>query len=545
MLKYQEILNNNGDNVFYTTYSPLANTFTIYIEGIFQPPDKYAIDGNKITILDTDLIPSSYNVTTVYNYESFNTPQAAAITSTGNIVISVSSTIVTGGDVFETKYMLADVNNIPVAIELNKISLSTPDIDFMTPYTDLVIDNVTIVDNISSYGNVGVAVNIYDSLTPCASALSNYALKVFKLTKQNNTTPTIQFKTPTIVGNTVETGNYLVAKINNEAWGIKVHNYSTVFPFNNAVVQADVNVTTSIDINPTQFDAPRDAGSTNLNSKIKTYSDLIKRVKMHLGWPIVQLEICDEQIVEHIDTALEWYTKYAGYTEEFLAFDSGNYICGYGLEVDKIFSQLYCMSHCEPRMGNKRADGTPTQKQFIDFDLDSYRKVVDVWSFDEADGQQSDYLFSLEYVFAQQTYFSYVLGNYGFDLVTWHILKDWIDTREKMFAIKRRVYFDDRKQVLKLIPEPGDARFIGILGCYVEKPIKDLISERWIYQYTSALSKITIGNIRGKFTSVSMFGGGTVNYNDLLSQGLEEKKKLEEELLNQHGEVAPIKFFVG
>jgi hypothetical protein len=42
-----------------------------------------------------------------------------------------------------------------------------------------------------------------------------------------------------------------------------------------------------------------------------------------------------------------------------------------------------------------------------------------------------------------------------------------------------------------------------------------------------------------------MFGGGTLNFNDLLSQGLKEKDELEKELMNGYGEVCPARFFVG
>ena len=151
----------------------------------------------------------------------------------------------------------------------------------------------------------------------------------------------------------------------------------------------------------------------------------------------------------------------------------------------------------------------------------------------------------MEYIFAQQTYFSYVLGNYGFDLVSWHILKDWIDTRERMFALKRRYYFNDRTQCLKLTPEPiTGQRFVGIIGAYVEKPIKDLIMERWIYKYALALTKIQVGNVRGKFGAVQLFGGGTVSI-EIGAQGLAEQEKLEAELMDGFGEVSQIKFFIG
>ena len=67
-----------------------------------------------------------------------------------------------------------------------------------------------------------------------------------------------------------------------------------------------------------------------------------------------------------------------------------------------------------------------------------YRKVVDVTDFEEGSTTGINTLFTLEQTLAQQTYFSYAMGNYGFDLVSWYTLKEWIDTREKMLAIRSR-----------------------------------------------------------------------------------------------------------
>ena len=470
-------------------------------------------------------------------------------THKGKEKITIKSTVVTGATSVG-RFLICNINGRDVGLPVYQFSYSTPEVDMLLPYTELIIKNASFAPAATSYG-VGLGISFYDTICPHSTAASSVAIPMYKLPQTGTTASTLQATNATIVGSLTSRGQYMVIDVDGAAWGVPIYDFSTLYPFNSAIPTgrlSAVDVTTFFEVNPTLYDAPRDAGSTNLNSKIKTYQDLIKRIKMQFGWPIIQIELCDEHIVENIDTAIEWYTKYAGYTEEILAFDSINYQCGYGIRLDRMLTTLYCMSQCNPNLNRKQQLDTELQKSVYDFDLDSYRKVVDVWSFDEANQGSSDYLFSMEYIFAQQTYFSYVLGNYGFDLVTWHILKDWIDTREKMFALKRRYYFDDRNQLLKLYPEPTPAdreRFIGVIGCYVEKPIKDLIMERWIYQYASALSKITIGNIRGKFTSVSMFGGGTINYNDLLSQGLEEKKQLEEEIMWKHGEVPSIKFFVG
>ena len=46
------------------------------------------------------------------------------------------------------------------------------------------------------------------------------------------------------------------------------------------------------------------------------------------------------------------------------------------------------------------------------------------------------------------------------------------------------------------------------------------------------------------FSGVILFGGGQVNPTDLMTQGLEEKTKLEEELMNGYGEAEPPVFFI-
>ena len=65
--------------------------------------------------------------------------------------------------------------------------------------------------------------------------------------------------------------------------------------------------------------------STNLNSKIETYDRLGDRIKRSLGYPLVSLEIHTDQLRENIQIAVEYFTKYAGFTQEYLIFDSNMY----------------------------------------------------------------------------------------------------------------------------------------------------------------------------------------------------------------------------
>ena len=177
------------------------------------------------------------------------------------------------------------------------------------------------------------------------------------------------------------------------------------------------------------------------------------------------------------------------------------------------------------------------------------RKVMDVHSYDESTSSSLNTLFTIEQTLAQQTYFSYAMGNYGFDLISWYILKQWLETREKMLSTKRYFKFNERTQHLLMIPEPKTSeKFYGVLTCYVEKHIHHVIKEPWVYQYALALTKITLGRVRGKFGSAQLFGGTALD-TSILQEGLEEKKELETKMFEGasagFGDSAPPMFFVG
>lgn len=283
-------------------------------------------------------------------------------------------------------------------------------------------------------------------------------------------------------------------------------------------------------------------GSTTFNSKIKSYDLLAQRIRRSLGEPLVQIEISSEQIYELIDISIEWFTKFAGVTEEYLVFRNDLYQRGVGLRIDRLFN-------ITPNMYNSMTtttSGMPTLSADYDYDLDDYRKVVDVFSFEEGSNNGVNTLFTIEHTIAQQAYFGHLLGNVGYDLVTWHTLKTWLDTREKMLALRPYIRFYPEDQILRLIPEPAQNNiYYGLIGCKVQKPIKQLVDQLWVYRYTLAQTKIAIGHIRGKYSGTNLFGGQTVNASDMLRQGEKEKDELEKELMSDMVDRDPVRFFIG
>lgn len=291
--------------------------------------------------------------------------------------------------------------------------------------------------------------------------------------------------------------------------------------------------------------------STNLNSRIDTFGKLAERIAMALGYPQVNIESHQNQVLDNIAISIEMFTKFSGYTEEYLVFKSDLYTPGQGIRISELFSQTPEMSEpYEQKVPYQDTTAIASVSGGYDYALHDHRRVLDVFSFEEGSTTGVNTLFTLEQTLAQQTYFSYAMGKYGFDLVSWYTMKNWLDVRSTLLSQKHYFKFDERRQRLHLTPEPGKgtrAKFWGLIGAYVEKPIRDLIKEPWVYQYSLALTKITIGRIRGKYAGTALFGGGTLNV-DLLAEGLAEKEKLETSLYEGTagmGDSPPPMFFVG
>jgi hypothetical protein len=283
-------------------------------------------------------------------------------------------------------------------------------------------------------------------------------------------------------------------------------------------------------------------GGTTLNPAITSYDTLSVRIQHQLGAPLINLEITDQQMYENITDAIEYFTKWAGYTEEYLIFDSKLYVPSVGIKVDDLINRTH-------RVTNRITDVTSVtgvNDYEYDYDLASYRKVVDCFSFDKGEDTGINTLFTLEQAMSQQIYTGYMTGsNFGFDLVTWEVLKGFIDTRNKVLAMTPHFRFDSRNQLLKIIPEPQSMHtYLGVVGCYIEKPIKDVIKERWVQKYVLAQAKITICRAREKYTGTNLFGGGSININ-MLAEGLAEKEKLEQELMNSYSDNSPPMFYIG
>jgi hypothetical protein len=144
-------------------------------------------------------------------------------------------------------------------------------------------------------------------------------------------------------------------------------------------------------------------------------------------------------------------------------------------------------------------------------------------------------LFSFEYIIAQQT-FGYNgsggrnFNRYGYDIVTHELSMSMMEMMRERFGGGNKTSFDfnPTTQRLKIFKNRSGGIYRNgcyLLGINLERSISQMISETWVQDYSTALTKIIMGNTLTKFGG-STIGGLQINGNDLLAQGLEERKEL-------------------
>ena len=203
--------------------------------------------------------------------------------------------------------------------------------------------------------------------------------------------------------------------------------------------------------------------------------------------------------------------------------------------------------HTETDLGRERE---PLQyNKMFDYDIMDYRKVVSVVNYSESGVSSITSLYNFDTSLAQQFFYTNQFNHRSFGLTTWYALHEWRNLYEKLLAVKRGWHFNKDTQYLTLTPQPRmGERFFGIVECWVEKPLKDVLKEPWVFDYALAVCKEMLGRVRSKWgDSVQMLGGGSLTGNALAQEGVNKQKELLDELIkNQaYGAMHKPRFFIG
>ena len=242
--------------------------------------------------------------------------------------------------------------------------------------------------------------------------------------------------------------------------------------------------------------------STWLNQAITTVDQLKEWILTMLGWPTITVELEDNQLNVCIQNALEKYTKYAYFPEQYLPYNLKYYEPGVGANLAK----FNVMSVKDIAIGRDRMLGYTNSDIFF--------------------GPQAWFMGNGGYPFFGNC------GNFSGSFTTFHNLNEFFELANRMTGSNPDWVYDKASRYLRIMPEPktaGKRDSWILLTCSVEPPLEELYGNEYVKRLALAQAKILLGTVRSKFQNITLLGGGTVD-TSIGDRGREEWDKLVEEI---------------
>ena len=220
-----------------------------------------------------------------------------------------------------------------------------------------------------------------------------------------------------------------------------------------------------------------------------------------LGKPVIEINIDDDQMDDRIDEAILFYQDYHfdGTLKTFLKHQV--------TETDKTNEYI--------TVGN------------------DYIGIINV--FDIGDATSTNNLFNVRYQIALNDL--YDLSRY--DLVPYFMNFMNIRFIEEMLVGKQPLRYNRHQNRLHIDMDWGKVTaddYIIAEGYQKINPdtYTDVYNDRWLQRYVTCLFKIQWGSNLTKFTGMQLPGGVQFNGEQILQQGLDEKQRLEDEMISSY-----------
>lgn len=248
-----------------------------------------------------------------------------------------------------------------------------------------------------------------------------------------------------------------------------------------------------------------------------TFKDYCLR---RLGFPVIELNLDDDQVEDRIDDALQYWQDYH--------FDGTQ--------------KLYYI---------KKINQTDINQKYIDLSdvKDSSNNHLDIIGvtriFPVTDSQANVNMFDLRYQLRLNELYDFTSASY----VNYTLTQQHLRSLELMFSGEVPIRFQRHMQRLFIDWGWGASEApVGttmIAECYanIDPTVYNKVWEdRWLKEYATALIKRTWGNNLKKFSGLQLPGGVTLNGNQIYDEAVGEIEKLETEMQVEYG--APLEWFM-
>jgi len=135
-------------------------------------------------------------------------------------------------------------------------------------------------------------------------------------------------------------------------------------------------------------------------------------------------------------------------------------------------------------------------------------------------------------------------------LATYYAFASYQELVGKMFGSFIQHHYDNATKTLTITQRPRADNETVILHTDNFRPditlFKDIYSKPWIRDYALAVSKLMLGEARGKFNTIAgPQGGTTLNGESLKNEGQAEMERLDNEINNYQEGGTPFSFVIG
>lgn len=216
---------------------------------------------------------------------------------------------------------------------------------------------------------------------------------------------------------------------------------------------------------------------------------LANNILMYLGYPSIQIELDKAQVDLCIDMALASFRKMSASAYERSVFF---------LDLEPNI-QSYLLT-----------DGTVGLNKIVDVQA-VYRRNSSFMSASAGNG-----------IYAQQFLQWLYAPSAQMDLTSYHIISQYIETMEILFAVRLVHRFNERQRRLDFYQNIGVPERV-LVDCTIERTEQDLFTDRtcskWLLNWASAEACHMLANIRGKYGTVPGAGGSvSLNAGDMQSR---------------------------
>ena len=234
-----------------------------------------------------------------------------------------------------------------------------------------------------------------------------------------------------------------------------------------------------------------------------------------LGWPVIDINVDDDQVEERIDDAIQYWQDYH--------FDG--------------MQKVYYVHHItEEDNTNKYLDMSSIRDS-----SNNATEVVGVTRiFPIQDSSATINMFDLRYQLRLNELYDFTSASY----INYTLTQQHLRTLELLFTGEIPIRFQRHIQRTFIDWAWGSSQAgvgtVAVLECYTTlNPdyYGRVYNDRWLKEYATNLIKIQWGANLKKFGGIQLPGGVVLNGDQIFKEAMEEKDRLEKEMENNYGGV--------